>query len=284
MNAVNSALTKLFDILLVPFEWLGAELSLILVSGVFGILALIVFKYISWQKGIKQTKDKIKGHMIEIRLYQDDLGIVSKAIGKVLLRNFQYLGLNFLPFVPLAIPFVFVVAQMVVRHGFEPAPVHEAPTELLAGTGTTLRIELTEEHRQDVARLAVVLPDGLTAVSPLVRVPSKGLAFQEVVPTRSGAFEISLSVDDSELSKKLFAGEERGRTMQPERVKSPLLAALWPAEDTLAGSPFQHVAFVYPESDLGWLPFSGPMGVILIFVIASMAFGFALLKPLGIQI
>jgi hypothetical protein len=44
------------------------------------------------------------------------------------------------------------------------------------------------------------------------------------------------------------------------------------------------VSFVYPESDLGWLPGSGPMGVILVFLVASMAFGIAALKPLGVQI
>lgn len=283
MNSLNRVLTKLFDVLLVPLEALGMEMSLILLSGIFGVLALIVFKHISSQKGIKSAKNKIKGHMIEIRLYQDDLGIVSKAICKVLLRNFQYLGFNFAPFVPLAIPFVFVVAQMVVRHGFEPAPVHvEAPG--LAGQGTTLRIELTEARRADVADLQVVLPDGVVAVSPLVRAPSRGFAFQEVIATRAGEFEIKLLLGGEELTKEFVAGDAAARTMQPERVRSSWTATLWPAEDTLAGTAFEHVAFVYPESDLGWLPFSGPFGVILVFVIASMAFGFALLKPLGIQI
>lgn len=284
MNSLNRGLTKLFDVLLVPLEALGMEMSLILLSGIFGVLALIVFKHISSQKGIKSAKNKIKGHMIEIRLYQDDLGIVSKAIGKVLLRNFQYLGFNFAPFVPLAIPFVFVVAQMVVRHGFEPAPVHVESASRLAGQGTTLRIELTEARRADVADLQVVLPEGVVAVSPLVRAPSRGFAFQEVIATRAGEYEIMLRLGDEELAKTFVAGDAAARTMQPERVRSPWTAALWPAEDTLAGTAFEHVAFVYPESDLGWLPFSGPFGVILIFVIASMAFGFALLKPLGIQI
>ena len=164
MNSVNRGLTKLFDVSLVPLEALGMELSLILASGIFGVLALIVFKHISSQKGIKRAKDKIKGHMIEIRLYQDDLGIVSKAIGKVLLRNFQYLGFNFAPFVPLAIPFVFVVAQMVVRYGFDPTPVHAEAAPLLAGQGTTLRVELTEARRSDIANLEIVLPEGVVDV------------------------------------------------------------------------------------------------------------------------
>ncbi len=113
MNATNRAVTSFFDLVLTPLEAVSDEFALLFVSGLFGVLALWIFKHISWQAGIKGTKDKIKGHLIEIRIYQDDLVTVGKAIAKVLFRNLQYLVLNFGPFVPLAIPFALVAAQMV---------------------------------------------------------------------------------------------------------------------------------------------------------------------------
>ena len=59
---------------------------------------------------------------------------------------------------------------------------------------------------------------------------------------------------------------------------------LWPAEERFgADSPLERVAFIYPDSDLGWLP-GGPGGVLIIFVLASMLFGFIALKPLGVKI
>ena len=59
---------------------------------------------------------------------------------------------------------------------------------------------------------------------------------------------------------------------------------LWPAEDRFASDcPIDTVKFAYPERDLGWLP-GGVGGILLVFLIASMAFGVALLKPLNIQI
>ena len=77
----------------------------------------------------------------------------------------------------------------------------------------------------------------------------------------------------------------RVRWMQPERVGSALVAILWPVEETFDGdSGFAKISFVYPESDLGWLPMSGVLGVLVVFFVASMAFGVAILKPLGIQI
>ena len=80
MNLVNRSMTGLFDVLLAPFELLGSELARLLVSGLVGIVCLIIFKFISWQKGIKGVKNKIKGNMIAIRIYQDDLGVVFKSV------------------------------------------------------------------------------------------------------------------------------------------------------------------------------------------------------------
>jgi hypothetical protein len=289
LDFVNGLVTRTFDVLLTPLEWVGPEFALLVVSAVFGVLALWVFKYISWQRGIKATKDKIKGHLIEIRIYQDDLGIVSKAIGRVLLRNLQYLALNFGPFLPLAVPFTFVVAQLVVRYGFDPVPVTAAQAANalvgehqleLAGQGLSLEIEGEEAA---IESLEVVLPEGLVA-GVLGRVPAWGLAVQTLVATAPGAYDVVLRTSSGEVTKRLVAGREaRTRTMQPERMTG-LETLLWPAEDSLAGTGLTRVSFVYPESDLGWLPGRGPLGVILVFLVASMVVGFAALKPLGVQI
>lgn len=292
MDLVNSLVTRAFDVLLAPLEWVGQEFALLVVSGIFGVLALWVFKYISWQKGIKATKDKIKGGLIEIRIYQDDLAVVSKAIGRVLLRNLQYLALNFGPFLPLAVPFTFVVAQLVVRYGFEPVSVTAAQVQSplggeshpglgIAGEGLSLSVWGDEAT---IASLEIVLPEGLVAREVLARVPSSGLAVQEFIAAAPGVYDIVLRTASGELTKRLVAGREaRTRTMQPERVTG-LATLLWPAEDSLAGTGLSSVSFVYPESDLGWLPGHGPLGVILVFLVASMVVGLAALKPLGVQI
>lgn len=281
MDLVNGAAIALFNVLLIPLEALGDEFSLVVTSGVFGILALYVFKHISYQKGIKGTKNRIKGHLIEIRIYQDDLVVVARSVVKILMRNFQYLGLNFGPFVPLAIPFVIVASQMVVRYGFDPIPVEEPGRQYLAGQGVTLEVELEPEA---VGGLQVILPEGLRALSPLTRTRSDGRAFQEFVATAEGEWDVRLVLaDGTEVVKKVYTGEHVPRAMQPERVSSFWSAWLWPAEDTLAGTSITRVAIVYPERELAYMP-DGPFGIIITLIVASMAFGFAMLKPLGVQI
>lgn len=282
MNAINHAVTAVFDVLLWPLELLGRPAALVLASAVFGVLALFVFKHVSWQKGIRAAKDRIQAGLIEIRIYQDDLRVASKAIVKVLMRNFVYLGLNLLPFVPLSIPFAFVLAQFVVRYGFAPVDVHSGPTPIVAGQGTLIEVVLEREHERDVAGLSIEYPAGVEAVSPLVR--AGGRAFQEVVARAPGRHEIVVRLEGGARETKLLFAGEAGRVMQGERGSGVFHALLWPAEDAFAGdSPFERITFAYPDSEFGWLP-GGIGGVLLVFLVASMAAGALAIKPLKVQI
>lgn len=294
MNAVNALLTKAFDFVLTPLEWMGAAVALIVLSGVFGVLALYVFKLISWQAGIKAAKDRIKGHMIEIRIFQDDLRIVGRAVAMVLVRNLQYLGLNFGPILPLAIPFAFLAAQFVVRYAYDPLPVVAADARLLPGQGTLVEVQLAPGRWSEVSGLTLELPDGLRALSPLVRAPSEGRAFVEIAPAAAGLHEIAFALPSGERgTKQIAVGDAAPRVLQPRRVSArdwyrlddpDRWPVLWPAEPAFAAdSAFRGIALAYPQRDLGWLP-GGELGILITIVVASMLVGAAAIKPLGVQI
>jgi hypothetical protein len=284
MNAINHAVTAVFDILLTPFELLGRPAALVLVSGIFGVVALILFKHISSQRRIKAAKDKIKAHLIEIRIYQDDLAIVGKAIGKILLRNLQYVALNFGPFIPLSIPFVIVLAQLVTRYAYAPLPVHASNERVMPGKGTLIEVELDRDRASLVQSLRLELPAGIRPISPLVRIPAEGRAYQEIVATSAGEHDLEIVLADGTRETKSIVAGTAVRSMQPERGRGFFSALLWPAEDSLPrSSPFERVSFAYPDGDLGWFS-GGPTGVLVVFLIASMAFGLIVMKPLRIEI
>lgn len=287
MNAVHRILSAIFDVALTPFEWLGDTVSLVLVSGIFGVLALLVFKQISWQSGIKATKNKIKGHMIAIRIYQDDLSIVFRSVVRVLLRNCQYIALNFGPIVPLLVPFVLIASQLVVRYAFAPLPVIDAArvTTMLPGRGTALEIRMKPGRGEELNQLEVAFPAHLQPLSPLVRNVRDGVAVIEFAAIASGTDEVHFKVAGRDVGTKLVsAGSGAPRSMQPLRISSFFESWLWPAEPIFpVDSPIDSVAFAYPDRDLGFLP-GGPLGVMITFFIASMLFGIAVLKPLNIQI
>ncbi len=279
MDFVNRIASSVYSVLEAPLGFLAPELRLVLISGIFGIIALVLFKFISFQKGVKEVKDKIKGGIIAIRIYQNDLGEVSKNVGMVLLRNIKYLAMNFLPILPLMVPFVLLAAQLVTHYGFAPLPVEEG----VKGTVVELAMKAGEESQ--VSGMSIELPDTLEARTPLVRNSFKGLAWIEVAPTAPGEQSLAFVLaDGTRVEKSIHTGELKdGVALQPERVAGFLPAWLWPAEDTLKGTPVETIKFVYPERELRWMP-DGPVGVLLTLLVASMAFGVLILKPLNIQI
>ena len=284
MNALNHAATALFDWLLWLPEQLGRVFALVLASAVFGVFALWVFKHVSPQRRIKSAKERIKAHLIEIRIWQDDLGIVGRAIGKTLWCNLQYLGLNLAPFVPLFLPFALVLAQFVVRYGFAPTPTTPPGAERLAGAGTTIDIQLAPAHAARIDELRLVLPAGVEQVSPLVRNARDGRAFVEVVAREAGVHSLVFELGGARETKLFAAGAAAPRLMQGERGSGFVDALLWPAEDGFAAdSPFQRIRYAPPASDLGWLP-GGPGGIVLSFLLVSMLAGALAIKPLKVQI
>lgn len=285
MNVVNHAVTAVFDALLGPLELLGRPAALAIVSAIFGVLALLAFKRVSFQRAIRAVKGRITGHLIEIRIYQDDLRVASRAIGKVLLRNAQYLAINMVPLAVLALPFAFVLAQLVVRFAFAPLPVDANAASTVAGKGTLIEVELERDRAELASGLVVRYPDGVEPVSPLVRIPSQGRAFQEVRATKAGSYDVVVALaDGTQVTKRLVAGPQAERRMQGERGKGFFHALLWPAEDAFDGdSPFARVAFAYPDAKLGWFP-GGTGGVLLVFLVVSMIAGALAMKPLGVQV
>lgn len=288
MDALNGFCNLLFNVLVAPFDELfgyGALITITIVSLVFMPLSMLFFKRFSSQKGIAAAKGKIKGHMIEIRIYQDDLFVVMKAVGKVMYYNLKYLFLNFAPFVPLSIPFVIVAAQLVVRFGFAPIPVEERNlADLQAGQGVMIEVAMAEGHEADAMDLQLVLPPTLTAVSPLVRNAADGVAFQEVVATSAGGADLELRVGTETQAKRIVTGTELERLMQPTRVSSFWSAWLWPAEDTFgADSAIANVSFVYPDRELAGMP-DGAGGVFIMFLLVAFAIGGLAIKVFDIQI
>jgi hypothetical protein len=172
-----------------------------------------------------------------------------------------------------------------VRYAYAPLALHPVPAAMLAGEGTTLVIELAPDAAARAKDVQVHYPAGLVAVSPLVRVPSEGRAFQEIVARTSGVFDVVVEIPGlARETKTVAAGDAEPRTLQPGRGHGWIDALLWPAEPAFASdSPFRSLAITYPERDLGWLP-GGPGGIVVIFLVASMLFGVLAIKPLKVTI
>ena len=90
------------------------------ISIVIGFLMVIVFRYTSDQKAIGRAKDRLKAHLLAVRLFQDQLPVVMRAYGKILRGTGSYLRLAFTPFLIAILPITFLIVQLDRYFGWMP--------------------------------------------------------------------------------------------------------------------------------------------------------------------
>jgi hypothetical protein len=80
MWTFNSIFGKIFDLFFLPFRGLSSPWwGMLVVSVLTGLLMLFIFKFTSNQSGIRRAKDRIKAHLLEMRLYNESLRSQFKA-------------------------------------------------------------------------------------------------------------------------------------------------------------------------------------------------------------
>lgn len=275
-----AALNVVFDGLDLALGWMGPFLMVTLISAGVGVLFILAFPHVSWQAGIVLVKDRIKFNLLAIRLFQDDLLVVLKSTALTLTWNFAYIGLNLIPMVVLAVPFMIVWFQLNALYAFDPMPV---------GKQQLVAVELAEGT--DPTAVTVGLP---TEVSLLRRVNladrKEPLVLLELRADAAGEHQLELALGGETITKS-FAVEDRGRRLASVRTSEPLsrfFAAedpiVWFGEPVLPGASFlRSIRIEYPPKPLGFLD-GGEISIMIWFVIVSLVVGFGLKGVFGVEI
>lgn len=182
----SQVITKLFDVIVAPFgDNRMAALSVI--SLVTGVALIFLFKATSDQKRIKDTRDKFKARILEMRIYQDDIVLIHKALFKALATNLVYLRVSLKPILVL-IAFVFLIfVQLDERYGRR--HLH---------TGEKSLFTVTLEEGLDPMDVAFDLAagDGVAIDSPPVRAGADRQISWRVRVTDPGTHDLTVQVYD----------------------------------------------------------------------------------------
>ncbi len=272
MGAWNTITSAIFDVLLAPWGHELAFIDLTLWSVLCGIAALIVYKYVSNQKGIERAKNQIKMHLLEVRLWRNDPRVVFGSTGKILFKNFIYVSHNLLPMVVMFAPFMMVLFQLEANYAFDPAPV---------GAVEVLSVKLDPDSALKATDVQLTLPDGVELDAPPMRTPD-GEAFWRLKATAPGDHELKLVAGGHELVKGWAVGGPP-RKVPVMRTRS-LEGFLYPGEAPIpSDSPFYSARLHYPDRPYPWLP-DGEMGVLAYFFGVSLLAGFALKDVFGVTL
>lgn len=271
MAAVNAVITQLFDWLLAPFA-ASPWLALTVISLVTGGVLLLVFRYTSNQRGIRQAKNQIVAGLLEVLLYRDEMRVVLRAQARLAKDNLRYLGHALVPLVFMIVPVAFLLIQTDLRYGRRP---------LQEGETTIVALKLDPGVNLDEVSLSAG-PEIVVETDSL-RIPALQEVDWRVRAAAAGQHELRFQVGDDELVKHIVVGNWRGR-VSSARVDGGIEAQfLHPGEPAIpAGVPVKQATVSYPPAEMrlfGWR-----MHWVWPWLIISMAFGYALKGPLRVQV
>ncbi|MGZ4730650.1 MAG: hypothetical protein ACXVZH_00775 [Terriglobales bacterium] len=251
----------------------NAPLVLVLaISIVIGFLMVIVFRYTSDQKAIARAKDRLKAHLLAVRLFQDQLPVVMRAYGRILHGTVSYLRLAFTPLLIAILPLTFLIVQLDRYFGW--LPLQPAQTFL---------VEARVEDPAALNEASLQLPPELSSSAPAVHVPKDKEVVWRVVAGRAGHYDIQIATSGQTVSKQVVVTPGLAR-VSPVRLKDNFWERLLTSgEPALAdNSPVQSIAINYPprEISFAWMEWNW----IVLFFVASLVAGFIFKSVLGIQV
>jgi uncharacterized membrane protein (DUF106 family) len=267
---------------LVSVSWCSVALSLflinsplilvILISLVIGLLMVVVFRYTSDQRAIRRAKDQLKAHMLAVRLFQDQLVVVMRAYGHILLGTGRYIRLAFKPMLFVILPLVFLIVQLDRYLGWMPLRPAEA---FLLKVRTTGPDALNE--------VSVQLPPEMTISAPAVHVPADNEVVWRVIADKNGAYDINVATAGQTFSKQVAVSLDIVR-ISPIRLRDHFWTRMFTSGEPALpeSSPIESIEVTYPARNIDVAGFESNW--IILFFILSIVAGFIFKSVLGIEI
>jgi len=275
MNTFNYIITSIFDLFFYPFRSIDPIYGLCAISFLTTVIMLPIFKYTSNQEAIKRTKSRIMGHLLEVRLFKNDIRIVLSAQKNMLKYNMIYLKHMLKPLMFVMLPVVLIIIQTGLRYEHR---------SLNPGETAIVKVIINNPNKfEEAGRGILILPKGLKAETPPLRVNGGEEIYWRILAEKEGEFDLSFQVFDREIKKRVVVGDKLTK-ISPKALKEGWVKSFfYPGEPALAGDleveSFE-VRYPYMKVSLfGWT-----VHWLVLFFILSLAFGFLLLKPFRVSV
>jgi uncharacterized membrane protein (DUF106 family) len=275
MHVVNLVFGGIVGAVLWPFRGFGPWPGLIAVSLLTALLMLEVYKLTSNQAAIRRAKDRIKAHLLEMRLYQDNMRVTFRAQGAILKANLAYMAANLKPLAVMIAPLVLILAQLSLWYDRAP---------LRIGEETLVKVRFDKNVDPMTLDLALEAPPGIEITAPVVRIADEREAVWRIKAVAPGAGRLIVRTGRLSAEKTVSAGT-------PALVRVSALASrgsfwkriLYPGEPPLpSSSPVRSVEVLYPPASLAAFGFG--VHWLVAYLILSIVFGFALKGVFKVEI
>ncbi len=266
-------LNTIFDLFFSPFSKSHPLYGITWVSLLTALIVIPLFKYTSNQEGIKEIKDRIIGHILEIRLFRDDVRVIFSAQKNILKYNMIYIGHMLKPLVFMIVPVMIIIIQTEARFGYRPLKV---------GESAIVEVKEASAHHSDVELLA---PKGIKIETTPLRIKDSDgeEIYWRIRAVKEGEFAIRFKSDDSETAESIIVGSDIRRFPQALVKGGIVRFLLHPADKPLPeDSSIKEIRIHYPPLYIrvfGW-----KFHWLVPYLILTLILSFILVKPFKVNI
>jgi len=275
IDIFNSAFRQVFDTAFSPFRNLNSWVGMAALSLLSALLMLLVYRLTSNQQGIRAAKDKIIAHLLEVRLYRNDLSISFRAQGKILWYNLKYLGHSIRPMLVMIVPLGLALIQIDQWFGYE---------SLHPGEAAIVKVRLRDGYQPSRAQVSIAPAPGFIIETPPLRIDREGEVDWRLRAVEPGSWDLTVVVNDRALTKRIVVGAKSLSRISPARVARNWLDQV--ANPGEAGIPdssaVRTIEIAYPSRSmifLGW-----HVHWLAVYLVLTIVLGFALKSPFKIEL
>lgn len=260
---VNTGLTRVFDALFWPVQWLSPEWQVVVLGLPAAAFALLIYRAFSNQAAIRDAKAKIVAHLLELRLFRDDLRVLLAAEGRVFVHIGRYLGYSLIPMLVMLPPFLLMLIQIEARFAYR---------GLARDEQALVTVRYVSDQPVSSLPANIETDAGLQVATPALRADAQGEIYWRVHALASGTHELQLRVDGEQVRRLVKADASNG-VMTTSYRASDVRSLFYPRETTLPPDG-SIVALIidYPRargdvaglSSASWLFF----GVVMLYALA----------------
>lgn len=270
----NSAFGKIFNLVFFPFRSMNPWIGMILISFLTALLMLFIFRFTSNQEGIRRVKNKIKAHLLELRLFKDSLSLSFKAQGNILQNNLKYISYSAKPLLVMIIPLILILIQLNLWFGYE---------ALTPGQETILKVELEEDHNPLDLDLALEPSTGFDIQTPPLRMEEERKINWRLKAREKGVHDLILMVNGQRLTKKVAIAQKPLSKISPLKISRNFINELInPGESPIPGDlPIKAIEIRYSAKKMNLFGWNIPwlLGIppwLTVYFVLSIILGFVL--------
>jgi uncharacterized membrane protein (DUF106 family) len=241
-------------------------------SVVLGLVTVLAFHYLSDRVKLHRAKELLGAHLLALRLFQDQIPVVVRSYGLIVLATAQYLKVVLRPVLITALPLVLLFSQMDRYLGSLP---------LQAGENFLVKAKMANPDAVGTASLQ--LPQGLRASAPPVHIPAEDVVVWRVQAQHDGKYEVNVQLPAASFAKRVVVSRRLAR-LSPIRLRGRwwerILVSAEPSLPMNAG--VSSIAVEYPPRTIAFAGIA--WNWIWLLLLLSLAAGLVFKTALGIEI